>query len=361
MLACLHSFFPDRQCPGPLAPRTGKPAMGQGTGNSLPQAKQRWVLGQCRPGMEYLSCRPCPEKQGVLMNPTYDYDLIVIGAGIAGMVSAVTANSLGKRVAVVEKNRVGGNCTNTTCIPSKTLIRLSHIRHDMSHLERLGLLSDSAGKIQGRRLMPHIRGIVKRAYEKDLPETFEEIGIKIITGTATFLDAHHISVNGQIVSARNFIIATGTSPLIPNIPGLSSVNFLTNETLYDLEDLPRSILILGGGVDGLEYASAFARLGVQTTVVEMATRLLPSADRELVNHLLRSLCTEGIRLLTGVKAVNLQSRQDRIILKVQSQDGLEEEIEAESVLVAVGRKPGLADLCLEKAGVSYNARGIMTD
>ncbi|KAF0154825.1 MAG: FAD-containing flavoprotein [Syntrophaceae bacterium] len=298
------------------------------------------------------------------MNPPYDYDLIVIGAGIAGMVSAVTANGLGKRVAVVEKNRVGGNCTNTTCIPSKTLIRLSHVRHDISHLQRLGLLSDSAGKIQGRKIMPHIRRIVKRAYEKDLPETFEAIGIKIITGAATFLDSYRISVNGQIVSARTFIIATGTSPLIPNIPGLPSVNFLTNETLYDLEDLPRSILILGGGVDGLEYASAFARLGVETTVVEMATRLLPSADRELVNQLLGSLRTEGIRLLTGAKAVNLQSRQDRIVLKVQRQDGLNEvneEIEADSVLVAVGRKPGLERLDLEKAGVSFNARGIMTD
>ncbi len=295
------------------------------------------------------------------MNPTYDYDLIVIGAGIAGMVSAVTVSGLGRRVAVVEKNRVGGNCTNTTCIPSKTLIRLSHIRHDMSHLERLGLLSDSAGKIQGRHIMPHIRGIVKRAYEKDLPETFEAIGIRIITGAATFLDAHRISVNGRTVSARNFILATGTSPFIPDIPGLSSVNFLTNETLYDLEDLPRSILILGGGVDGLEYASAFARLGVQTTVVEMATRLLPPADRELVNHLLRSLRTEGIRLQTGAKAVNFESRQGKAVLKVQSQDGLAEEIEAESVLVAVGRKPELAGLGLEKAGVSVNARGIMTD
>ena len=295
------------------------------------------------------------------MNPPYDYDLIVIGAGIAGMVFAVTANGLGRRVAVVEKDRVGGNCTNTTCIPSKTLIRMSHIRHDISHLERLGLLSHSAGEIQGRRIMPHIRRIVKRAYEKDLPETFEAIGIKIITGTASFVDSHHISANGQIFSARKFIIATGTSPLIPNIPGLPSINFLTNETLYDIEDLPQSIIILGGGVDGLEYASAFARLGVETTVVEMATRLLPSADRELVNQLLRSLCTEGIRLLTGAKAVNLHYRQDRAVLKYQRKDGLDEEIEADSVLVAVGRKPELEGLCLEKAGVSYNARGIITD
>ncbi len=339
----------------------GTPAIVQGAGNPLQHIGQRWGLGQHRQGMGYLSCLPCPEKEGMLMKSSYDYDLIVIGAGIAGMVSAVTANGLGKRVAVVEKDKVGGNCTNTTCIPSKTLIRMGHMRHDISYLERLGLISGSGGEIQSRRIMPHIRRIAKLAYEKDLPETFEAIGIRIIAGTASFVDSHRIVANGQIFSARNFIIATGTSPLIPDIPGLPFINFLTNETLYDIDDLPRSIIILGGGVDGLEYASAFARLGVETTVVEMATRLLPAADRELVNHLLRSLRTEGIRLLTGAKAVNLHNRQDRAVLKYRREDGLEEEIEAEKVLVALGRKPELEGLCLDKAGVSYNTRGIITD
>lgn len=298
------------------------------------------------------------------MSPSYDYDLIVIGAGIAGMVSAVTANGLGKRVAVFEKNKVGGNCTNTTCIPSKALIRLSHIRHDLSHLERLGILPDDAGKIRGGKIMPHIRRIVQRAYDKDLPETFEAIGIRIIPGQASFVDPHHITVNGQTFSAAKFIIATGTSPLIPDIPGLQSISFLTNETLYALEELPRSMIIMGGGVDGLEYASAFRRLGVETTVVEMASRLIPPADRELINSLLRSLHAEGIRLVTGAKAVDLQNRRGRAVLRYQRQGGLNEvneEIEADKLLVAVGRKPDLEGLCLQKAGVSYNARGIIID
>jgi anti-anti-sigma factor len=295
------------------------------------------------------------------MKPSYDYDLIVIGAGIAGMVSAVTANGLGKRVAVIEKNRVGGNCTNTTCIPSKALIRLSHLRRDIAHLQRLGLLSDDAVQIQGRKIMPHIRRIVQRAYEKDLPETFEGIGVRVIPGRASFVDSHHIAVNGQILSAAKFIIATGTSPLIPDIPGLPAIDFLTNETLYGLEDLPRSIIILGGGVDGLEYASALGRLGVETTVVEMATHLVPAADRELVKHLLRSLRTEGIHLLTGAKAVSLRSRKDKVVLTFQRSDGPVEEAEADRVLVAAGRKPDLEGLDLEKAGVAFNARGVITD
>ena len=267
---------------------------------------------------------------------TYDYDVIVIGAGIAGMVSAVTASALGKRVAVVEKSKVGGNCTNSTCIPSKALIRLSHLSHDISHLQCLGLLTEHTGQIPGRKIMPHIRRIVQQAYEKDLPETFERIGINMISATASFVDSHRIEVNGRTLSARNFIIATGTSPFIPPIDGIEHIDYLTNETLYQLDDLPGSLIILGGGVDGIEYASAFGRLKVETTVVEMATRLLPMADEELVDHLLQALQAEGIRLLTGAKAVSVRKTQNMVTLTIQRGDGPHEEILADRILVAVG-------------------------
>nr|MCU0531639.1 FAD-dependent oxidoreductase [Syntrophales bacterium] len=295
------------------------------------------------------------------MKRDHDYDLIVIGAGIAGMVSAVTAASLGKRVAVVEKSRVGGSCTNTTCIPSKALIRLGHASREMAHLERLGLLRLTGIGLEGARIMPRIRDIVRTAYEKDLPETFERIGIRMVQAQATFLDPHRIRAGGETLSAKKFIIAAGTIPLIPDIPGLAGIEFLTNETLYRLETLPRSLVILGGGVDGLEYASAFGRLGVETTVVEMAERLLPMADGELVGRLLELLRADGIRLLAGTKAVRLADRQGRAVLTVERRGGAREEIEAERVLVAVGRKPDLEGLALEQAGVEFNARGIVTD
>ena len=277
------------------------------------------------------------------------------------MVSAVTAISLGKRVAVVEKSRVGGNCTNLTCIPSKALIRLGHTSRDMAHLERLGLLTLPDGGLDRTRVMAHIRGIVRKAYEKDLPETFERIGIGMISAQAAFVDAHRIRAGGRTLSARKFIIAAGTSPFIPEIPGLAGIDYLTNESLYKLDDLPRSLIILGGGVDGLEYASAFGRLGVETTVVEMAPHLLPMADGEVVKHLLEALGSEGIRLLSGTKAVALADRQGKVALTIERQGGAQEEILAERVLVAVGRKPDLEGLSLENAGVEYNARGIVVD
>lgn len=297
----------------------------------------------------------------VMRRAAYDYDVIVIGAGIAGMVSAVTANALGKRVAVVEKSKVGGNCTNTTCIPSKTLIRLSHLSREMSRLHRAGLSSAAPGDLFAHTLMPHIRDIVRKAHEKDLPHTFEHIGIDMIAASASFIDSHHIKANGKEICARKFIIAAGTRPFIPPIEGIQNVDFLTNETLYQLDTLPGSLLILGGGVDGLEYASAFGRLKVETTVVELATRLLPMADEELVDQLLQALQAEGIRLMSGTRAVSVRKTQDKVALKIQRGSELHEEILADKILVAVGRKPDLAGLALENAGVRYNARGIITN
>ena len=295
------------------------------------------------------------------MAQSYDYDVVVIGAGIAGMVSAVTANGLGKRVAVVEKRKVGGNCTNFTCISSKTLIRLSHTNREISRLVSIGLLADETTAMNSSNVMAHIRSVVRKAYEKDVPETFEQIGVTMLSGAAAFVDRHHIEVNGRIISASHFIIAVGTRPLIPPISGINDVDFLTNETLYELDDLPKSLIILGGGVDGLEYGSAFGRLGVDTIVVERGSRLLPGADREVVNHLQRTLEADGIKLMPGTKVTSLKKRLGKVVLTFERGDGRTGEVEAERVLVALGRKADLEGLALDKAGIDCTPRGIVAD
>jgi pyruvate/2-oxoglutarate dehydrogenase complex dihydrolipoamide dehydrogenase (E3) component/anti-anti-sigma regulatory factor len=294
------------------------------------------------------------------MARSYDYDVVVIGAGIAGMVSAVTANGLGKRVAVVEKRKVGGNCTNFTCIPSKTLIRLSHTNREISRLMSAGLLAGET-PVDGKMVMAHIRSVVRKAYEKDIPETFEQIGITMLSGSAAFVDRHHITVNGQTISASHFVLAVGTRPLIPPISGIDDVVFLTNETLYELDDLPKSLIILGGGVDGLEYGSAFGRLGVETTIVEMGPRILPGADREIVNHLLRALEADGITLMPGTRATGLRNEPGKVVLSFEQANGNMGEIEAERVLVALGRMPDLDGLNLDKVGVNCTRRGVIAD
>jgi len=295
------------------------------------------------------------------MASRYDYDVVVIGAGIGGFVSAVTANSLGKRVAIVEKRKVGGNCTNFTCIPSKALIRASHLRRDVIHLDRMGLGSLSEPDVDTTNVMARIRSVAQKAYEKDLPETFKEIGIEVLPGEAAFVDPHRITLDCQVISAEKFIVAVGTRPLVPPISGLSDLDYLTNENLYELDTLPKSLIILGGGVDGLEYASAFGKLGVETTVVEMAIRLLPMVDRELVNHLLGTMQEEGIRLLIGAKAESLSQDQKGVILTYQRSDGQKGQVSGERVLVSIGRRPDLEGLSLEKAGVKSGPRGIITN
>ena len=296
-----------------------------------------------------------------MMANKYDFDVVVIGAGIGGFVSAVTANSLGKKVAIVEKRKVGGNCTNFTCIPSKALIRASHVRRDATHLERMGLGVFSPASVDTANVLPRIRSVIQKAYEKDLPETFKEVGIEVLPGEAAFVDPHRIIHDCQVISAEKFIIAVGTRPLVPSISGLASLDYLTNENLYELDALPKSLIILGGGVDGLEYASAFGKLGVETTVVEMATRLLPMVDRELVNHLLHTLQEEGIRFLTGAKAESLTKDQNGVVLAYQRGDGQMGEVSGERVLVSIGRKPDLEGLSLDKAGVRAGPRGIITN
>ncbi len=295
------------------------------------------------------------------MAQKYDFDLIVIGAGIAGLVSSVTANGLGKKVALIEKRKFGGNCTNLTCIPSKSLIRMGHYAHDLTRLEKLGILASTADCIDKTKIMSHVRSIVQKSYEKDVPETFERIGIEIIDGLAEFLDPHTIQVGSKRISAEKFILSVGTIPLVPNIPGLHDIDYLTNENVFDLHDLPKSLIILGGGVDGLEYASAFGRLGVQTTVVEMAPRLLPAVDAEIANHLAQEFTSDGIQLLTSSKAVAFSSENGSVSLEIEQPDGTHDVIRAERVLVTIGRKPDLEELNLDKAGVRYGPKGIVTN
>jgi len=295
------------------------------------------------------------------MGSKYDFDVAVIGAGIAGMVAAVTARGLGQRVAVVEKQRIGGNCTNTTCIPSKTLIRLGHLFRDLSWLADQGIVANPVINLNKAGVMPRIRSVVRTAYEKDGPETFEEIGITVLNGSASFVDRHNLDVSGQTISSDKIIIAVGTRPFIPPLKGIQRVPYLTNETLYDLEEIPKSLAILGGGVDGLEYASAFGRLGVQTTVVERSEMILPMADREVALHLMRALDKDGIRIKLGARAVEVADNNGHIQMTYEERSGERGNVVVGQLLVALGRKPDLGGLALEKAGVDATERGVITN
>jgi len=292
--------------------------------------------------------------------PRYDYDMIAIGAGAGGFVSTKVAAGFGKKAALIEKALLGGECTNRGCVPSKALLKAAAVAHHVRHLRDYGL--DMAGQpaVTADKAMQYARLAVKKVYDSHPASAFEKLGIAVLFGSPRFLDNHRIELNGKVLSAAKFMISTGSSALVPAIEGLASVPYYTNENIFEIETLPASMLVLGGGPIGIELASAFNRLGVATTVIEMNATVLPREDRELAEMLAGRLRSEGLRIMTGTRALAVGRQGSGIVLTVE-QDGKRQDLAASSLLVAVGRRPNVEGLDLEKADVQYGPKGIVVD
>lgn len=291
----------------------------------------------------------------------FDYDLLVLGGGAAGLVSSKVARGFGKSVAVIEKGKLGGECTNFGCVPSKSLIRAAKAAHELKHLDSLGLTTEAPIAIDTGGVMRHVRSIVEKVYNTHLPESFKTLGIDLSFGAPRFTDSHTVVMDGKTITANKIIIATGSGPLIPAIEGIDTTPYLTNNTVFSLDTMPRSMVVLGGGPIGIELASAFSRLGVETTVVEMADRILFREDRELSDMLAGKMRGEGLKIMTSAKVVKLSGDASQVTLSVEGKDGQRKDITAQSIFIASGRKPNLDGLDLEKAGVRYNSNGIEVD
>ncbi len=294
--------------------------------------------------------------------PTFDYDIIVLGGGGGGLTAAKTARGFGKRVAIIEKkDHLGGECTWTGCVPSKTLIKTAQIAYNAKNIDIFGLKSHTPIQLDTSNVMDHIRKVIRTVYKTHEPPIIEKLGIDVLFGSYSFINTHTVQSGNKKLSAKQFIIATGSSPFVPPIEGLSSVNYLTNETLFDLKELPQSMIILCGGPIGIEIASALNRLGVTITIIEMQERILPKEDTELITLLSGMLHKEGVQLLTGMRATKVTQHNDTITVSCIDSNGSQKDIPAQSLLVAVGRKPNIEDLALEKIGIKTTKRGIITD
>ena len=291
----------------------------------------------------------------------YDYDMIAIGAGAGGFVSAKVAAGFGKKVAMIEKKKLGGECTNAGCVPSKALLKAAAVAYQTRHLTDYGLELTSSPVISARNAMQYARAAVKKVYDSHPAAAFEKAGIAVLFGSPRFLDAHRIELSGKVLSARTFMLCTGSSATVPPIDGLTTVPYFTNENIFEIDALPRSLIVLGGGPIGVELASAFNRLGVETTLIEISDTILPREDGELAEMLSSRLRSEGLRVLTGTRSLSIKQGGPGIALTVETWQKQHEVLEAEAILIAVGRKPNLDGLDLEKAGVQYGPQGVSVD
>ena len=285
----------------------------------------------------------------------FDYNLIVIGAGSAGLVSSYIAAAVKAKVVLIEKHKMGGDCLNTGCVPSKALIRSARLLSDARASEKFGIRAMSA-EFDFADVMARVQSVVAKVEPHDSVERYEGLGVNCINGAATLLSPWTVEVNGKTLSARSIIIATGARPLVPKLPGLDSVSYLTSDTLWQLKTLPKRLLVLGGGPIGCELAQAFARFGSVVTVVEMAPKLLPREDDD-VSELLRDVfVAEGIQLALGHKALEFKASADGGVLIAEA-GGKRVELAFDQVLIALGRKANVEGFGLDTLGVTLSERG----
>jgi len=294
---------------------------------------------------------------------TYDYDIGIIGGGAAGLTVAAGASQLGARTLLVEREpRLGGDCLHYGCVPSKTLIRSAKVAHLVRHAERYGLPRVELPPVEFRSVRERIRSVIDTIQRHDSEERFCGLGAKVLFGAAGFADERSVRIDGgPTVSARTWVVATGSSAARPPIPGLDRTPVLTNRTLFDLERLPASMIILGAGPIGAEMSQAFGRLGTQVTVVDQGDRILPREDRDLADELQRVLASEGVRFRLGRTIEEVRDLGPVREVRVRTAEGDVERLTAEAVLAALGRSANTAGLGLDAIGVAHDRRGIKVD
>ncbi|HYW34204.1 MAG TPA: FAD-dependent oxidoreductase [Balneolaceae bacterium] len=294
----------------------------------------------------------------------YEYDLMVIGGGAAGLTAAGMGANIGAKTLMVEANKLGGDCTWTGCIPSKTLLHASKMAFTAKQAEAFGQVTEKP--IDFSSVMEHVRNKREEIYkEADDPQIYRDIGIDIQFGQARFLDPHTVAIekDGGIedISSRYNIIATGSKAMVPPIPGLDEASYYTNETIFELEEQPQQLAIIGAGPIGMEMAQAFQRLGTQVTVFDMLPRILSNDDQELAGMLQARLEGEGMDFNFSASVKKVTQSGDGSIQITTEIEGRQQEWTGDALLVATGRAANYKNLDLDKAGVEFTKKGITVD
>ncbi|WP_018231211.1 dihydrolipoyl dehydrogenase family protein [Thioalkalivibrio thiocyanodenitrificans] len=287
-------------------------------------------------------------------------ELVIIGGGPAGLVVASVAGQLGVRTTLIERGpALGGDCLHTGCVPSKTLIHTARVAALMRRGAEFGLPAADP-RVDLGAVMDRVRSVVDSIQAHDDPERFRGYGVDVVFGEARFAGPREVRAGDRRISGRRFVIATGSRPAVPPIPGLAEAGYLTSDTVWSLRELPRRLAVLGAGPIGLELAQAFARLGSRVTLLDMAPRLLPGEDPETGEALRSILEGEGIRVLTGVGVERVEKNGVVTTLRGRESETVFA-VEVDELLVAAGRQPDIEALGLDAAGVAHTRTGITVD
>ena len=292
----------------------------------------------------------------------FEYDMGVIGGGAAGLTGASGAAQLGAKTVLIEKEpALGGDCLHYGCVPSKTLIHSARVYHLMKQAERFGLPKTDISVVDFKQIAKRIQSVIATIQRHDSEERFCGLGAKVLFGNAVFTDEHTIDLEGKRLSAKSWVVATGSSPVAPPIPGLHDTTFLTNREIFSLDHLPKSMVILGGGPIGIEMAQAFNRLGTKITVVDRADQILGKEDKDMADMVASVMRDERVAFFLEASIEEVLETNGQKSVKILDKSGERRVLNSEEILVAMGRAANVNHMGLEDIGVAFDRHGIRVD
>ncbi len=286
---------------------------------------------------------------------SFDRDMVVIGAGSGGLVSSYIAAAVKAKVSLIERHKMGGDCLNTGCVPSKALIRSAKLMNNIEHSEKYGV-QHASGEIDFAKTMQRVHEVVAKIEPHDSVERYTGLGVDVIEGEGRITSPWTVEVNGRTLTTRNIVIATGASPFVPPIPGIDTVEYLTSDTLWQLKTQPKRLIVLGGGPIGSELTQAFNRLGSEVWLVEREEKIMDREDPEISEMVREKFVAEGIHVMINTTAVGVETNAGEKQL-VCERDGETIKIAFDEIIVAVGRKPNTTGFGAEELGITLNPKG----
>lgn len=293
---------------------------------------------------------------------SHDFDIGILGGGAAGLTVAAGASQLGAKALLIEQEKeLGGDCLHFGCVPSKTLIKIARVRRLMGKAEEFGLSPVESGPVDYQKVVARIREVISAIQLHDSVERFCRLGVKVEFGEPSLVDEHMVRLNGSVFSAKNWVIATGSSPAIPSVPGLEKTPYITNKEIFSLEHLPESMIVLGGGPIAIEMAQAFQRLGTRVFVIQRSAQILSKEDKDMADVLMEVLSQEGVKFYLNTSVLGAKDLGGEREVALKTAGGQIVNLRAQTILVALGREANLRGIGLEGLGIPFSQKGLELD